>query len=326
MASENQIWSQGTSFLTDQPVTIYTTDNNISGIALDVHREYIYIAESDGCIYQISLQLNVNKSEKREIICQKNGLNFMPLLVSVDWLNEHLYILGEIISNTQVKTWSISRCDLNGKNLIASILTMNAKPLNIEVDPQNGYFFWVIPEQYYTEGGLYRIDIGDITNGVKSHEIKPYVMIKSNHLGAFTVDHSRFRLSVTNQSENTIYSVGLNGKDMEDIRSNTQSSLLHEVTSIAQAPNRLFYWTNGREVMAEEYHIGKQAYFHNSYPIPSNRKLVAVRVNSTASQPIPNPVNSPQNCQALLESKKAKVSWLTPQLVGDQGKGSFKVS
>jgi hypothetical protein len=37
-------------------------------------------------------------------------------------------------------------------------------------------------------------------------------------------------------------------------------------------------------------------------------------------------VNPPHSCQALLGSTRAKVSWEVPQLVGDQGKGAFKVS
>lgn len=323
LASEHEIWSQGPSFLFDPPLTFYTTPNNISGISLDVHRKQIFIVESDGCVYQLSLDLESEES-KKEVICQKNGLNFKPLLVSVDWLNENLYVMGEIKSKTHVTSWSISRCDFDGKMLTVAIGGLHGRPLHIEVDPYNGYLFWVIPGDE-VDGGLYRLDLGDITNGMK-HEMTPLLMIKGRNLGAFTVDHSRFRLSVPMQSENTIMSVSLNGKDMEDIRKNTQSSLLYQVKSLAQSPVGLFYWTNGRHILAEEYYAGLHSYYHNEYEPPlANATLVAICVNSTASQPIPIPVNSPQNCQALLGSTKAKVSWQTPQLVGDQGKGAFKV-
>jgi len=33
---------------------------------------------------------------KAAILSPQLGLNFMPLLLSVDWLNDHLYILGEV--------------------------------------------------------------------------------------------------------------------------------------------------------------------------------------------------------------------------------------
>lgn len=172
------------------------------------------------------------------------------------------------------------------------------------------------------DSGLFRLDLGDISNGIK-HESQPYQMIRGQSLGAFTVDHTRFRLLVPFQNENTIKAVSLDGKEWEDIRRNTQSPLLHSVKALAMA-NGLFYWTNGREVMTEEYHQKHNSYFHNAYPDVSNTSLISVCANSSSSQPIPVPVNPPSNVQALLGSSSAKVSWQTPQLIGNQGKGAFK--
>lgn len=316
LASENTILSQSPDFLLAQPVTFYSTTSKISGIALDVRKKLIFVAEDDGCIYQSSLDL-ADKTVKKEVICQKSGLNFKPLLLSVDWLNDYLYIMGE---NVHHESWTISRCDFDGKKLLVAVGGLNGKPSHIEVDPYNGYLFWVIPDEV-VDSGLYRLDLGEISNGIK-HETKPFQMIKGKNLGAFIVYHTRFRLYVPMQSDNTIVSVSLNGKDQEDIRKNTQSPLLHSVKSLAMA-NNLFIWTNGKEVLKEEYHLVHHSYYHNSYPDASN--IIAVCVNSTSSQPIPVPVNPPHNCQALLSSTRAKVSWQIPQLVGDQGKGAFKV-
>lgn len=322
LASENTILSQGPDFLLDQPVTFYTTTSKITGIALNVRRKMIFVVEDDGCIYQASLDLT-SKTEKKEVSCQKTGLNFKPLLVSVDWLNDYLYIMGETGSSSQHESWTISRCDYDGNKLIVAVGGLNGKPSHIEVDPYNGYLFWLVPFEF-VNNGLYRLDLGDISNGIK-HETKPYLMIKGKSLGAFIVYHTRFRLLVPMQESNTIMSVSLNGKDEEDIRKNTQSPLLHVVKSLAMA-NNLFFWTNGKEILTEEYHLTHHAYYHNSYPDMSNTSLVAVCVNSSSSQPIPVPVNPPHGCEALLGSTRAKVSWETPQLVGDQGKGAFKVS
>jgi proto-oncogene tyrosine-protein kinase ROS len=113
---------------------------------LDIAEQRLFVAEENGCIYQSSLNFTKINDEKREVICQKSGLNFKPSLLSVDWLNKHLYILGEMfsISNSpHQSSWSISRCDFEGKNLIVAFGGINEKPLHMEVDPYNGYD-WLI--------------------------------------------------------------------------------------------------------------------------------------------------------------------------------------
>lgn len=302
--------------------TFYTTASRIASIALDVQKQLIFVVEEDGCLYQSSLDAT-NKTEKREVICQKSGLNFKPLLVSVDWLNDHLYIMGEIKSNAHHDSWSISRCEQDGKNLHVAVGGLTGRPTHIEVDPYNGYLFWVIPKES-VDSGLYRLDLGEISNGIK-HETRPFPIIKGGNLGAFIVFYSRVHLYVSMQDNNTITSVSLNGNDQQDIRKNALSPLMQSVKSLAMV-NELFFWTNGKEILTEEFHHQRRVYYHNSFPDPSksNTSLIAVVVNSTLAQPIPVPKNSPESCQALMSSTHAKVSWQTPQLVGDQGKGAFK--
>lgn len=313
--------SSGTDFLLEQPITFYTTQSRIVGMAINVRQKLMFVSEENGCIYQMPLDL---KGERKEIINQKPALDFKPTLLSVDWLNNYLYILGEKIVNNHhnsPKSWAILRCDLNGKKLTVAVGGLNKKPDHIDVDPYNGYLFWVITGDTI-DSGLFRLDLGDISNGVK-HDVQPLPMIKGENLGAFTVDHTRFRLLIPLQNNNTVISVSLDGKEQEDIRKNTQSPLLHLVKSFAVA-NGLFYWTNGKEVLSEEYHSHLYSFFHNAYPDFSKTSLISVCVNSSEAQPIPIPVNPPSNVQALLGSSRAKVSWRIPHLLGNQGKGAFQ--
>lgn len=124
------------------PTTIYTSNSSkISGIALDIAEQLLFVAEENGCIFQASLNLSKINDEKKEVICQKSGLNVKPSLLSVDWLNKELYILGEMIGNSahqSARTWSISRCDYEGKNLIIAYGGIPEKPIHMEVDPYNG--------------------------------------------------------------------------------------------------------------------------------------------------------------------------------------------
>lgn len=98
-------------------------------------------------------------SDKREVLLTPSN-NFSPLALSVDWLNNHLYILVQVqdaVSGENVygffpigprqftgllfqyqKQWQISRCDLNGSRLTVAIAGLRKQPSHIEVDPYNG--------------------------------------------------------------------------------------------------------------------------------------------------------------------------------------------
>lgn len=69
------------------------------------------------------------------------------------------------------------------------------------------YLFWGI-----YGAGLYRLDISDFSNGVK-HEVQPVLILheKQLNMSAFTVDHTNFRLFVSNEREKTINTVSLDG-------------------------------------------------------------------------------------------------------------------
>jgi len=79
------------------------------------------------------------------------------------------------------------------------------------------------------------------------------------------VDHTNFQLLVPHHIKNTVISVSLDGREVLDFRTNTQSPKFNNVVSLAMA-NKLFYWTNGEEILNENYHNGQNRYFHNAYP------------------------------------------------------------
>lgn len=89
-------------------------------------------------------------------------------------------------------------------------------------------------------------------------------ILKKQNLGAFMVDYENRRLLVAYQSENTIKSVSLDGKVVIDVRVNTKQPKFQNVTSIAMSSG-LFYWTNGVEILAENYESDNNfRYFHNT--------------------------------------------------------------
>ncbi|XP_043257692.1 proto-oncogene tyrosine-protein kinase ROS isoform X3 [Colletes gigas] len=294
----------------DDPSVIYENTSTIRGVAIHVASAQLFISDSLGYVYKTS----ITKRTTPTVLLSPSQANFKPLSLSVDWLNLHLYILGEVKHATTV--WQIARCNLDGRGLTVAVAGFLTRPSHIEVDPYNGYLFWV------TRGGLYRLDLADISNGVK-HEVQPYLILEDANLGTFTVDHTNFRLLVPHHSRNTVMSVSLDGRELLNFRANTQQPKFKNVVSLAMA-NGLFYWTNGEEVLIEGYHSGQNRYFHNAYPDRSNGSFVSVNVLMDASQPVPVPVNPPTGVQAVLGVKRAKVSWQAPHLLGGQGKGAWQ--
>ncbi|XP_074098359.1 receptor protein-tyrosine kinase sevenless isoform X3 [Cotesia typhae] len=309
LGGEHVVMKQGADML-DEPSIIYRANGRIRGVAIHVSSAQLFVSDSMGYIYRTTIL----KETEPIVVLRPDQANFKPLSLSVDWLNSHLYILGEVNHATTV--WQIARCNLDGKGLTVAMAGFMTRPTHIEVDPYNGYLFWV------TRGGLFRLDLADISNGIK-HEVQPYLILEDTHLGAFTVDHTNFRLLVPDHTQNTVISVSLDGREVLNLRANTQQPKFTNVVSLAMA-NGLFYWTNGVEVLTEGYHSGQNRYFHNAYPDRSDGSFVSVNVFMDASQPVPVPVNPPTGVQAVLGAERAKVSWQAPHLLGGQGKGAWQ--
>lgn len=211
-------------------------------------------------------------------------------------------------------SWQIFRCNLDGSNHTVVLAGLQAKPSHFEVDPYNGYLFWTFngtPNE-----GLYRLDLGDV-------EVRQYRMSNASTIGSFVLDYTSFKILLPLQN-NTVISMDLEGKKVEAIRNakNTQSPMYGNVKSIDMA-NNLFYWTDGIQLMNEELHHTEQRYYNNKYP-NQFPKVLFLRINVSTAQPIPVPVNAPIKVQALLSTRRGKVSWQIPNLLGFQGKGSWQ--
>lgn len=116
----------------------------VSGVGLDISSDSLFTSVSNGYVYRSSLS---RKSTSEAILTPEN---YKPQDLSVDWLNRHLYVLGEVhyrrpdFSNvTFITNWEILRCDFDGKNLIVALSGFNSRPIHFEVDAYNGlvWFF-----------------------------------------------------------------------------------------------------------------------------------------------------------------------------------------
>ncbi|KAH9630492.1 hypothetical protein HF086_000705 [Spodoptera exigua] len=324
LGGEQNVLAAPANDMLSDPVELYSTEYSIAGVGLDISSDSLFTSVSNGVVYRSSL----SKKSNSEPILTPN--NYKPQDLSVDWLNRHLYVLGEVhhraaygSNSTFTANWEILRCNFDGKNIITAISGFNSRPIHFEVDAYNGYLFWA--QQGGDRGGLYRLDLANISNGVHP-DAGPEIIVRDAHLGAFTVDHADFRILVAHLRKNTVLAVSLDGREVTDFRANTQTPMFLSTRSIAYAGG-LFYWTNGKEMLTEEYHAQSDSYFHNEYPLAYNTKTIATRqvlVALRSCQPIPVPVNPPLGLQSVMGINRAKVSWSPPHLLGHQGSGAWQ--
>lgn len=137
IASKNMVIQQGTDLFAE-PVTLYKTQNNtIKGIAVHIARKLLFVSDSTESIYRMPLK-TLTETQDTVTILTSAQTGCVPLDLSVDWLNDQLYILCEVRSQQQ-KVWQIIRSEMDGKGLTVAIAGLRTKPHHIEVDPYNGY-------------------------------------------------------------------------------------------------------------------------------------------------------------------------------------------
>lgn len=107
------------------------------GIAIHVNRKLLFVSESTGNIIRMPLKKE-NFSYSETLLILASNSNCIPMELSMDWLNDQLYILCEVHVQ-QRKVWQIVRCSLYGQGYMVAIGGLTTKPHCIEIDPYNGY-------------------------------------------------------------------------------------------------------------------------------------------------------------------------------------------
>ncbi|KAL1489268.1 hypothetical protein ABEB36_014201 [Hypothenemus hampei] len=289
---------------------------SIESLGIHISRQLLFMSDTAGCLWRIPVE---QETKNKTLLLDPSKTDFFPLDISVDWINEQLYILGEAKPRTNSGKFLIKRCNLDGTGLTVALAGLTMRPVAIEIDPCNGYLFWI---QKGSNGGIFRLDISDISNGIK-HEVKIEKIFSGRNLGAFIVDYTNFRLFVPDQSKSTMLQISLDGKDVKNIRESVRRPKLEKVLSLGTL-NKKFYWTDGSTVFHEEYHQLLNEYFHNQVSHLGSTRYKKILINLNATQPWPIPVNPPTHLQAIFGSNLAKAKWDPPHLLGLQGRGAFQ--
>lgn len=305
----------------------YSETDNITALGMHVRESLVFVADTSGTVRRIKLNKDGNKNPKKERIVKgksssaniTNGISQL----SVDWLNDKIYLVADL---------KISRCDLDGSNFETVLEGFREEPLNVAVDPVNGYLFWASATD--ARPGVFRIDLDMLDRKTqklpKSYLDGHQIFADPKFLNIFTVDYSRNYLYFprkTREGKTVITESSTDGKNIHDIRidDDIEKSLFNEFKGLVYF-NGSFFWTNGKQFFREEYSQDHSKYFHNEFFFPAvsnEHDTVAIVILHELLQPIPKPMTRVEKLDAVFGETSAKAFWDKPRGLPGRGKGAW---
>lgn len=94
-----------------------------------MRRKLLFVSDSSGTVWVTSAQTYTTPS------AVLSASDLTPHDLSVDWLNDQLYLLTE---SSVGSLWQIVRCNLDGSGITVAVAGLVTKPHHMEVDPYNG--------------------------------------------------------------------------------------------------------------------------------------------------------------------------------------------
>uniref|UniRef100_A0A8W8J0U6 Tyrosine-protein kinase receptor n=1 Tax=Magallana gigas TaxID=29159 RepID=A0A8W8J0U6_MAGGI len=317
LAQDNKVVKQNTKLLpATDPDTVLTLNSSgttvngstvlfqiagdeVTGVALDIDKQLLYVSDSTNTIYAHGIGA---QGQSRVIFPDLRN----PSSLTVDWLRNILYVVNQR---------QIHQCDTQTDSCRPASGMLEAVPADIKVDPLNGYLYFTLTSG---QQGLYRIDTGDITDQSPA----PHRSIIIDNFLAFTLDLNNILIYFPDETQNSMRSSSLDGRDVTDIRkSRTQRARFQGVVSMVYL-GEVFYWTNGNQVMREAYDWARDTYYHNQLTMFANH-FSGLNVMHKSVQPKPVPHGAPQTLQALFRAVDVLLSWKPPKRLAYQGKGAW---
>ena len=288
----------------------------ITGMAFHAMKKLLFVADSSGVIRQVSLKESSNVAQK---IIPSSSIAATHL--SIDWLNDKLYYSEEN---------RFLRCDLNGDSLESIVTGFKERPIDMKVDPYNGYLFWLLKDPGTNGVLLYRIDLAKLSqhNNRKLAYTNGHVIYKAVGLSTFAINYFDYRIYFpeTSKEGTEIFSITIDGKDPEKVRGKRDSTYSEDhfanMQNLIVNDNKIFF-TRKESIFWEEYHEKEDKYYDAVFN--SSSDLVAMLAgDGEQSQPTPIPLNPVRNVEAIFLDRSTKISWTKPELYGGAGDGAWQ--
>ncbi|XP_058978429.1 protein sevenless [Musca domestica] len=271
--------------------TLFKTSEAIADFDVNHHTRQLFVLDSRGQLFSFYIENPLNYSE---IIFKPKNVNFVARKISVDWLNLRLYMAGEISPSH----WQLIVTDLQGS--IIEILAENiATPIkSIQVDPLNGWIFATT-----TEDQLLRINLSNgLLTPLPSHL----------RITAFTNDYEHFMLKTFDDEERSVYELSYDGLYSKKLSDRIPYKFEGSILGFYYLDDICLMAANGTHFLMQDNESKKLDLLALDELAEKVVPLFAGR-EAKLLQPVPRPLKSPGNLQAVLSDTKAKISWSPPQ-------------
>ncbi|XP_023240042.1 proto-oncogene tyrosine-protein kinase ROS-like [Centruroides sculpturatus] len=288
---------------------VYDTNNPfviIKGVAIHVKQNLVFISDSSGSVYSISM--NDFKNVKT-IITRRPTL---PEVLSMDWLNNKLYM----VEKNQICLGLRNKHKPAQKDIGVYMLTC------IHYEWRKDMFlYWI-----NTNGDiavLHKVDLVLLENGPVWLQ-NTQKILESKQPIVFTIDYINFRIIISKSNINTVFSLSLDGTDEIDIRKNSQNPMFSNIKSLVLY-NNLLFWESGEKVFGEEYNAQNNKYYGNNvYFLMNTGPFSNLNIFHPNIQPYPVPLDPVEDVQVIFDEEIGKISWKKPKLLNILGKGAWQ--
>ncbi|KAK6171122.1 hypothetical protein SNE40_019378 [Patella caerulea] len=306
LGADDKVCKQNIKNLVGMPKEIYATGSKnikVTGVGIHTKRQEIIVSDSTGKVHIVPVGDDISNSRSNIY-----PSILRPTTISVDWLNDRAFIISRD---------RIYSCPLYAKTDVCVVVISGLKSskADVKVDPLNGYMYY---SDYGLGRGIYRVDLADVG---KPGPIKQKQMVFYDRITSFAMDFSNMQLYYANSTKNTMIASYFDGSDVQDIRRDVSQGNFSNMLSMTYYDGK-FYWSNGNDIIAEEYDKDHNTYRQNGL-LFFNKHYSGLNVYHPTVQPTPVPFTAPRDIQALFNSNSAQISWKAPEKLQYQGNGAW---
>ena len=280
-------------------------EESIVNFGLHQHRGLIFAATRGGSLYRGQLGAS-------SLVIEGDPLQMAGLppvaAVSVDWLNDRLYILtssDEGLSGRQV--WSILHCSLEGSSCQRLEGAARGEVTQILVEPLQGALF--LTERGPEGDRLYRQSL-HVPGCTSSRSL----LLSRPHLGTFVISLEQQELYVPAQDTNEMIRISLNRtRDIGRAHANYKNGRPEwkDTRGLIYFEDR-FYWTSNKGLVLEQFSEASGEY--KTGLLLGTIKSDQLELYHLSTQPVPVPINPVEDLQVIFGTDRAVIKWREPEV------------